>query len=350
MMVVNVAQFFQSVWNQIASAETAAGEIPERWFEVGGRTLRVRFIGPALLSKVTRPLSHLEVLPLAREPDLTIHCLDCNSVGVEFPRAPVTIEAFRARGEVLGLNTPRFHAASEGGVLSLMDGHRRLALYCVAAASDFPRFHSAAPLKAILSWFMRENGRQLLHGGAVGTPDGGVLLMGPSGAGKSNTALGSLASDLKFASDDFCAVSVDERPTVYSVYNTGKTYQTDWNRHPFLAGLAPDLDPEGRDKAIYFLNEAIPHKLILSFPLKAILVLRRAGEICEFHPISPAAVLRRTAPDTAKLLPDAGPEVMHSLAHLVRKVPCYELSFGRKPELIPSLISELLARQHADVS
>jgi hypothetical protein len=157
-----------------------------------------------------------------------------------------------------------------------------------------------------------------------------------------------LESELCYAADDFCAVSLEDRPVVYSVYNTGKLYESDRSRHPFLTRLSPDLDPTGRDKAIYFLNKAIPHKLIASFQLKAILVLRKTGDVCNIHPISPVAVLRRTAPDTGKLLPDAGPEVMRSLAHLVRRVPCYELAFGRKPELIPGVICRLLANGGAE--
>src|SRR4029077_4802081 len=102
----------------------------------------------------------------------------------------------------------------------------------------------AEPIRAILSWFMREHNRQLIHAAAVGNSDGGVLLIGRSGAGKSNTALCCLASDLQYAADDFCAVSVGSEPHVYSLYCTGKTHEVDWTRHPFLAALAPNLDPE----------------------------------------------------------------------------------------------------------
>lgn len=341
--MVDVVRFFEDVWAHIEGGEKKAAEVPERWFEVAGRLLQVRFLGTPLLPLVCSPLAHLQVKRPPLAADLTIHCVDCASAGMEFPKAPVTIESFRARGEVLGLNTRRFHASSEGGVLSLMDVERKAAAYFVDTASNLPRFHIAAPLKAILAWFMRENRRQFLHAGAVGTPQGGVLLMGPSGAGKSNTALGSLESELCYAADDFCAVSLDDSPIVYSVYNTGKLYEPDRKRHPFLSCLSPDLDPTGRDKAIYFLNKGFSHKLIASFQLKAILVLRKTGDLCDFHPISPVDVLRRTAPDTGKLLPDAGPEVMRALAYLVRRVPCYELAFGKKPELIPGVISRLLA-------
>jgi len=351
MTAIDVAGFFQGVWAQIADAEGAAGERSERWFKIAGCTLRVRFIGMNLLKVVIPALSHLETAPSKLDADLTLHCWDCKSLGMELPKAPVSIEAFKPRGEVQGLNNARFHAAFEIGprLLSLMDAHRREAVYCVGDAANIPRYVVAEPIRGILSWFMRENGRQLLHAGAVGTPGGGVLLLGPGGAGKSNTALGCLASDLRYASDDFCAVSTDGSPVVYSLYSTGKTHEGDWDRHPFLAQLAPNLDPERVEKAIYFLNDAAPHKLIPSFPLKAILFPRKAGATCEIRPIPAVTALRIAAPGTAKLLPDAGAEVLRCLAKLVRAVPCYELLLGSRPELIPALISELLATGHVGV-
>ena len=352
MTAIDVAGFFQGVWAQIADAERAAvGEVSERWFQIAGCMVRVRFIGPSLLEIVVPALSHLEVAPSRLHADLTIYCWEFASLGMEFPKAPVTIEAFNPRGEVRGLNNNRFHTAFESGgrLLSLMDSHLREAVYCVGDGADIPRYVVAEPIRGVLSWFMRENERQMLHAGAVGTPDGGVLLFGPSGAGKSNTALGCLKSDLSYVSDDFCAVSTDGSLIVYSVYNTGKTHEEDWDRHPFLAQLAPNLDSNRIEKVIYFLNEAAPHKLISSFPLKAILFPRRAGATCEIRPIPSVKALRLAAPSTAKLLPDAGAEVLRCLAKLVRAVPCYELLLGSRPELIPAVISELLAKRHVDV-
>ena len=197
-MAIDVARFFQSIWAQIAVVEGAAGEISERWFKIADCTVRVRFIGLSLFEIIVPALSHLEVAPSTFDADITIHCWDCASLGMEFPEAPVTVEAFNPRGDVQGLNDARFHTAFEAGgrLLSLMDAHLREAVYCIGDGAEIPRYVIAEPIRGILSWFMRENGRQLLHAGAVGTPDGGVLLFGRSGAGKSNTALGCLEFEL----------------------------------------------------------------------------------------------------------------------------------------------------------
>ena len=338
-------RFFDRLWAHMAQAERAAGGASERWFEIAGRLLHVRLLGDALAPVVLPALRHLEIAAPGRSADLTLHGWDCASLNLEFPRSPVGQAAFTPRGEVRWVTDPRFHVAYESGgqLLSAMDRASRRAAYCVGVASDIPRFDVAEPMRAILSWFMRANGRQLLHAGAVGTRDGGVLLMGRSGAGKSNTALGTLASHLHYAADDFCAVSATGPPMVYSVYCTGKTHEQDLTRHPFLQQLAPKLDPERRDKAIYFLDETVPDKLISSFPLTAILLPRPDGDGCHLRRVPPVAALRASAPDTARLLPDAGSEVLRCLARLVRSVPCYELCLGSRPDAIPGVIAGLLS-------
>ena len=342
-MISPIDAFYVDVCNRLAEAEKTTSEISERRYEIANRTLVIRFIGSALIPFVVPALAHLESGSSDDVPDLTIYCWDCASLGTKFPRAPVTKDAFTPRGEVRGLTNSRFDAAfePEGGQLSMMDSQSRRAIYCTKFARGIPRFEIAEPIRAILSWFMRENGRQLVHAGAVGTPEGGVLLLGRSGAGKSNSTLACLATDLLYAGDDFCAVSATGRPEVYSLYSTGKTHEKDWDRHPFLLTLSPQRDPEGLEKAIYFLNETVPRRLIKNFPLKAILTLRKA-DVFGLRAASPATALSLVAPDTAKLLPGAGKEVLKCLTRLVRLVPCYEMLIGPDPTLVPQTIIKLL--------
>ena len=348
MPAVDVSAFYARIRNHLADTERKAPEISERHYKIAGRTLVIRFVGPALIPFIVPALAHLESARSSAQPDLFLNCWDCASLGTDFPNAPVSKEAFTPRGEIRGLTDKSFRTAFEpdGGQLSLMDVQSRRAVYCTRSAGEIPRFELAEPIRAILSWFMRENGRQLIHAGAVGTRRGGVLLIGRSGAGKSNSALACLASDLSYAADDFCAVSATGNPEVYSLYCTGKTHEKDWDRHPFLLGLSPQRDPQRLEKAIYFLNDTVPHKLIAGFPLKAILLLRKA-EFFGLRPASMASTLSRIAPDTAKLLPGAGEEVLRCLTRLVRLVPCYEMSIGPDSQLVPQTISHVLSEQTA---
>jgi hypothetical protein len=339
------AAFFDSIRTEVSRAEAEAGEVIERWFRIAGVTLLARFIGRALDPYLTPALGHLEIPDPGVAPDFTLQCWDCASLGLAFPPAPVAIASFTPRGDIRGFNGGGFHAAFEPGgrQLSLLDEGSRQAVFCAGDAAGIPRFEFAEPIRALLSWMMRAHGRQLIHAAAVGTARGGALLIGRSGAGKSNTAIGCLNSPLKYAADDFCAVAAQPTPTVYSLYSTGKTRESDWARHPFLADLQPDLDPAKLEKAIYFLHRACPAKLIAEFPLKAILLPRRGGETCETRPVSPATVLQLTAPDTSVLLPGAGAEVMRCMATLVRAVPCYDLQLGPRPEAIAGVIEAAIA-------
>ncbi len=342
------AAFVAALKAEAATAERVAGESVDRWFRMAGLTLRFRFLGSNLVPIMTPSFGHLAIAPQAGA-DQTIHCWDCSSLEMDLPAAPVPMEAFTPRGEIRGLDENLVNAAFDrfGRMLSVYDLPGKEAFFCVGEASAIPRFERAEPIRGLLSWFMRRHGRQLIHAGAVGFADGGVLLIGRSGAGKSNTALGILNSDLRLASDDFCAFSVDDTPTAFSIYSSAKTMESDWDRHPFLRDLAPDIDPLG-DKIIYFLNDTVPEKLIANFPLKAILLLRRGGETCGFRPVADNDALSACASDTARLLPGAGPEVLHNLARLIRRLPCFELQLGPDPNRIPSTIIDLLAALHTN--
>jgi hypothetical protein len=344
------AAFLAQVRGEAARAQANSGGAVERWFEIAGLVLRFRFYGTALMPYLVPAISHRETAPRTTAPDATLHCWDCASLGLEIPRAPVPISAFTPRGEVRGLNDAHLHTAFDaiGRLLSVFDVEAREAFWCVGDARQIPRFDRAEPIRALLSWIMREHGRQLMHAAAVGYPDGGVLLVGRSGAGKSNTAVGTLTSDLSFVSDDFCVVSADGPPMAWSLYCTAKTVESDWQRHPFLATLDPDLDHVRGDKVIYFLDATMPQKLIAGFPLKAILRLRRGGDSCSFRPAPPNRAVAEAAPDTACILPDAGPEVLRAIGRLARQLPCYDLFLGPDPGRIPESISGLLAELRAE--
>ena len=94
MAAIDIAGFFEKVWSQVAVAERAAGDVTERWFEIAGRTLHLRLIGSALQKVIVPALSHLEVAACNRGADLTLHTWDCQSLKMEFPQAPVKLEAF----------------------------------------------------------------------------------------------------------------------------------------------------------------------------------------------------------------------------------------------------------------
>ncbi len=335
--------FFSALVEHALAAEQAGGT-HDVWHRIAGLVLRIRFLGEALQRTIAPALEHCRIDPPGHAADLTLECWDCESLRLPFPTAPVGKQAFMPRGEVTELSDARFHTAYEPGgrLLSMMDEQARHAFYCIGSASKISRFEAAEPIRSILSWFMRAHGRLLVHAAAVGYADGGALLIGRSGAGKSNTSLACLNGGMGLLADDFCAVSIDGAPMAHSLYCTAKTHPEDIEKRPFLRNFAPQPDPSGQDKTIYFLKRAASERLLLDFPIKALLMLQKSEGETRLAPASPAAVLAGSAPDTARLLAGAGPEVLRTLGQLVRRLPCYTLLLGSDPAAIPVVIERLL--------
>jgi hypothetical protein len=185
---------------------------------------------------------------------------------------------------------------------------------------------------------------QLIHAGAIGFPQGGVLLAGKGGSGKSTTTLAGLRAGLGYAGDDYCLVTNEECPNVHSVYNTIKLVgSSDLERFPSLAKYF-QIGQEG-EKALSFLYQIFPNQIVASMPIKAILSLEiNQQSETRLLPTAPAIALTALAPSTLAQLPGAGKAAMEILSQLVRKTPCFRLILGNQIEKIPELISSLLER------
>ena len=91
--------------------------------------------------------------------------------------------------------------------------------------SACPEWNCSTPLRHILHLALATRGVQFVHAGAVGRPDGGVIIVGRSGSGKSTSTLSTLGSDLLYAGDDYVGVSLNPDgggPYVHSLYGCGK--------------------------------------------------------------------------------------------------------------------------------
>lgn len=75
---------FDALDEGFRAAEARVGGSVDRWYTLARATLRVRFAGPALLSRLTHALDHL-VSPPVEHPDLTVCAGDTASTGVAVP-------------------------------------------------------------------------------------------------------------------------------------------------------------------------------------------------------------------------------------------------------------------------
>lgn len=342
-----VVTFFQTVQNAFLQAAQSAGDVPERYYDIGGYVVRLRFAGSALVSGITPALEHLSTPP-GLTPDLTICLCDSASTGVDIPPPQWPADVYVARGDIHGYSNDHIQVSFHVGpnILNTLDTEQNLAFYWIKDAYQLPYYESGSPLRVILHWWMHNHGRQYVHAGAVGTPNGGVLLVGKGGSGKSTTALTCLDSPLVYASDDYCLLANEAAPYIYSLYNSAKLEADNMHRLPHLMPFVSNANRLHQEKALLFLYKHFPEKIVTGFPVKAILLPRVTGSPdTTLTPASPIAALRALAPSTIFQLPGAGQSTFQTLSQFIKQVPRYYLELGTEVRQIPNVIADLLSQK-----
>ena len=190
---------------------------------------------------------------------------------------------------------------------------------------------------------MASRGHQQVHSGAVGLPEGGVLLVGKGGSGKSTSSLISLTSELRYAGDDYTMVSLEPQPTVHSLYSSGKVHADNLSRLPHLVPALSNGTLLNSEKGVVYVNEHFPDRTIAEFPLLAIVLPTITGRAeTRTVPTSRAAALAALAPSTVFQLHTAGADALQYMGRLVRKVPAFVLELGTDVNDVPRVLLELL--------
>jgi len=350
----DLIDYFQTFARGFQRAQTAA-DSQDYFLNLGGYTICLRFAGTALISQILPALAHLKTEPVSK-PDLTICLWDSASTETPLPLlASSLVELVRTnfwqfldtRMEIKGYNSDRFFSVFNVGsnLLSILDTQENVALYWTEDAQSLPYWDRGSPLRGIINWWASQRNLQFVHAGAVGTETGAVLLAGKGGSGKSSTALSCLDSDLLYLSDDYCVVGTDPQPQVFSLYNTAKLKgKEDLARFPHLASRFNNLDRLDEEKAMIFVRDHFPAKIINQLPIKAILVPQVTGKPdTKVSRTSAMIALKALAPSTIFQLPKTGQLAFARMSRLVREVPAYVLELGTDIPQIPQTIAQLLS-------
>jgi hypothetical protein len=307
---------------------------------VGPLPLSLEFAGPALEPYITHAFGHLAAI--AANPDLRVFLWDSKSTGIAMPPPPWKWGAF-VRNEVHIGDRFKIVYNGDSGSLIMYDVDARQAIFWIRDAADIPPYMTGAPLLPVMNWWMESNGCQLAHAGAVGMPDGGVLLVGRGGSGKSTTALACLIDGLEFAADDYCVLSATHPAHIHSLYCSAKLAADSRDRLPALASAIYNPGAVPSEKTLYMINRIFSERISAGFPLRAILLPRiDAIKATTLKPLRPASVLRALAPSTIFQLPGAGASALQTLASIIRGVPCFEIAVGSDLTRIPAVIRTLL--------
>jgi hypothetical protein len=346
--------FFDAMYGGATRAEAHAGH-SDHYFSVAGHSIRLVIAGRGFADKLPAALGHLS-RPSEAKPALTIHAWDDVSTGTFLPRLLsrylffVQMHCFDylgPRNEMIDFHGDRIRAVMhlDPVIVSLFDPVRAVALYWTRDVEQIPIWDWGTPLRVILNEWAKLHGLFLAHSGAVGIAQGGVIFAGKSGSGKSTSALACLQdSGLLYAGDDYSLLSTEGKPYVHSLYSSAKLKGlTDFERFSHLLPFVANRDRIGEQKALIFLNDALPKKVTSGFPLRAILVPRISGRTeTTIEPSTPIAALKALAPSTLLQLPGDGKQTLTNLSGLVRRIPAYRLNAGTQMRGISQRVEALL--------
>jgi coenzyme PQQ synthesis protein D (PqqD) len=342
--------YYQEVSQSSGSTETC--------YRIAGRNVRIRCAAGMRIPELGLAFEHLKSPQGAFEPDLTIQVWDAVSGGP--PQHPFLATYLRdffpqwdkacgTRGEVLAFHSQDlpvlYHAGPD--ILSVIDPESRTAYYLKRDHTPLPYWEIGSPFRTILHYWLSRQGLQFVHGGAVGGPQGGVILAGKGGSGKSTVSLACLNAGMSYAGDDYCVVELKNPPQLHSLYNTAKLKsKADVDRFPDLRDRVwnPDaLSSDTGDKATFFLAQWWPTQMSAGFPLRAVLVPRitrerdtRLGECTE------AQALLALAASSVAQLPMAGVDDLDRMGAIVEQLPRYTLYLGTDIAQVPGVIQSLL--------
>jgi hypothetical protein len=315
----------------------------ERRYTIAGLPFTMRFAGEPMLTRVGRSFDHL-ASDDAETPGLTVDLWDSESTGVEPPPLLGELIENNESGPMYYYERDGVQAIGRWRTLSVLDAGEAKAWFWTPGPASMASWDWAAPLRSILHWWLGAHGIMQVHGGAIGTAEGGVLVVGRGGSGKSTAALSSLAAGLRYAGDDFVAIATQPTAWVHSLYCSGKLDAGHLERFARLPATVANPVRADDEKAIVYADEAFPGSPIAGFRLRAVLVPRVVAQEPETRvvPISATAALTALAPSTIFQLYPPQANALAEMAALVRAVPCFSLELGSDIARIPEAIVDLI--------
>lgn len=335
--------YVEALTETFTNAADACGGPLDHFFDLAGFRVRVRFAAEAVADRFRDALAHRATFPGPAA--LTVCVWDSSSTGISLPGEAWEWSDCWRRGLVYGFNNQRFRTLFQHGsqTFSILDARHNVAFHWMQDVSRCPYFESGAPFRYIFHWWLSQQGRYLVHAGAVGTSAGGVLLAGKGGSGKSSTTLACLPSDLLHVGDDYVLISERPHPFVYSLYQSAKLHTDQLSVFPHLAGAVWNATRLEHEKAMVFLNRGYAHKLADGFPIKAILLPQVTGlRDTRLHPATAAQALAALVPSTVVQLHGLDREALQAMVDIVHRVPSFVLELGTDRARIPNIIQQVL--------
>jgi len=339
-----------------AAFDRAAGGAPlVRFVCLAGRVLRLEFADPLLMAQLFAALEHREVAAPAEPADLTLRVWGSASSGVALPHPDSGFAAgVAARGERWGFNLREpdpdairgTYMPAPNEFFSAMDPVTRTAVYWRPDDRAVPTYVQGAPFIAVLEWWLRSRGLVLTHGAAVGTDQGGALIVGKGGRGKSTSAISCLFDQRMFyVADDYFILQPAPQPTAFSLFQSGKLAPSHLRQmFPGLGPMVVNPQPLGEDKSLFFPGRHFSDRMVERLPLKlALLPQVTPGRGTRLVRTGANRLLRGFASSTLYQSSSGGAETLRALTRTLAALPCYLLEIGSDTGAIADCIAEGVA-------
>ncbi|MBN1271357.1 MAG: serine kinase [Candidatus Aminicenantes bacterium] len=338
--------FFEKILSAFEKASRKSGGNIDHFYEIAGSRVCFRFAGSALVPLISPAFAHLKVT-CDKKPELTVLIWDSFSTKTALPATPRLGENIRALTKRWRILNKRFLLLfyPENKTLYMLDKCRNTAVFWVQNYRKIVQYEIGSPLLAIFNLWFRCRSIQLVHAGAVGGPEGGVLIVGKGGSGKSTTVLSCLENGLLYTGDDYCLLSANPIPYVYSIYSTAKIFTRDKYRFPGLEPALMNISVrENIDKSVFSIHRIFPRKILRRFPLKAVVIPKIIEGACpRLVKASSASGLLALGPSTLFQLPGYDRQMFQNLGRVVKMVPNYVLECSKNFSQNAVLISRLLS-------
>jgi hypothetical protein len=308
----------------------------------------MQFCGDTLVPIFFNAFRHLEC-EATEKSDLRLSFFDGKNKKIQIEHLPWAASAADHLGLISTFTDESLFTLQQPGSNALYLLHQELneGFYFIPDPENIPYWEGDFPLRMIFHWWLKQTSYQPVHAAAVGTNDGGVLLVGKGGSGKSTSALACVNSCLKIAGDDYVLLNCENK-IVYSMFSLTKL-----NDRSLVLLRNLDVQPNQLSKAIegkYRLQLFPSYKdsLIQKMPVVAILLPEVTdNKHTVIQPCSPGDAIRALAPTTLFQLPGLREEAFQKMAIFSRQTPAFRLKLGSDspvslPEMIQSFIRSIV--------
>jgi hypothetical protein len=196
-----------------------------------------------------------------------------------------------------------------------------------------------------LSELLRSRALYIIHAAALSRDGKGVLIPGFTGSGKTTLSIALLREGFKFLGDDRTFVKEDGNKLKLLAFpdELDVTEETILS-FPEMTALPEDTFKKGLRKRKFWVERVYPDSIVNISAPKILLFPRIVQkEESQLQPLSKAEAVERLLPHSLLVFDRTIAEKhFHLLCHLVEKVDCYQLDFGKDLLHVHKFIERIL--------